>query len=247
MSTPDLSIIIPAYDEAQRIGPTLRAVAAFRASTPLDVEVLVVDDGSRDATREIVEQLGRELGGITLLGGAPNRGKGHAVKTGMLYASGRLRLFTDADGSTPILEADKLLEAVDAGAQVAIGSRRADGAAVTRKQPLHRRLWSRIANRVIRAGLLDGIEDTQCGFKLFTAEAAQAVFSRTRTAGWGFDLEALALARRLGFALAEVPVEWADDRRTRLRLSDAFRITREFLRIRRYMRIGAYDLPALVA
>jgi len=207
--------------------------------------VLVVDDGSTDATVAVAEGLSQEVGGLRVLTGEPNQGKGHAVARGMRAARGRVRLFLDADGSTPIDEAGRLLDAIREGSDVAIGSRRVPGSAMAAKPPWYRRLWSRIANRVVRAGLLEGIHDTQCGFKAFSARAAAAVFGRVRTSGWGFDLEALAIARRLGFSIAELPVRWSDDRRSRVKLSDAWRITREFLRIRRAVLSGAYDeIPA---
>ncbi len=238
---PRLSLVIPAYNEALRIASTLRAVGAWRRAQGFEVEVLVVDDGSKDDTVAVVEALSREIGGLRVLSGEPNHGKGYAVARGMRAARGRVRLFLDADGSTPIEEAGRLLEAIRVGADVAIGSRRAPGAAMAVKQPWYRRLWSVVANRVVQVVLLDGIHDTQCGFKAFSARAAAAVFGRVRTSGWGFDLEALAVARRLGFHITELPVQWSDDRRSRVKLADAWRITREFLRIRRAVRSGAYD------
>ena len=238
---PRLSLVVPAYNEAQRIAPTLSAIGAWRRLQSFEVELLVVDDGSSDDTVAVAERLSREVGGLRVLSGEPNRGKGYAVARGMREARGRVRLFLDADGSTPIEEAGRLLEAIRGGADVAIGSRRAPGAATGQKQPWYRRLWSLLANRVVQAGLLDGIHDTQCGFKAFSARAAASVFGRVRTSGWGFDLEALAVARRLGFSIAELPVRWSDDRRSRVRISDAWRITREFLRIRRAVLSGAYD------
>lgn len=240
--SPYLSVVIPAYNEAERIAPTLRAVHAWLAEQAFTSEILVVDDGSTDATKLVVTALADELDNLLLVESWPNRGKGHVVRLGMLTARGSLRLFMDADGSTSIEELPPLLARIAAGADVAIGSRRAPGARASHA-PWWRRAWSRIANRVVQAGLLEGIQDTQCGFKLFTRTAAEAVFAHVRTAGWGFDLEALALARRLGFRLAELPVRWVDDRRSRIHpVRDAIRITREFLRIRRAFRRGDYRL-----
>ena len=244
-SRPYLSIIVPAYNEAERITPTLRAVQAWVAAERVAAEILVVDDGSRDGTRDVVRALARELPDLRLIESWPNHGKGHVVRAGMLTARGTLRLFMDADNSTPISELPRLLDRIAAGAHVAIGSRRAPGAVQQIKPPWYRRAWSRLANRVVQAGLLDGIRDTQCGFKLFTAEAAEAIFARVKTTGWGFDLEALALARRLGYRTDEVAVAWTDDPRSKIHpLRDAWRITREFLRIRRAFRRGEYALPA---
>jgi dolichyl-phosphate beta-glucosyltransferase len=229
-----LSVVIPAYDEAERIVPTLEATVAWLRRHGATFEIIVVDDGSHDGTSAVVESLGARLDEIRVITSTPNRGKGHAVRIGMLAARGHLRLFMDADNATPISEIGPLVVAIDRGAAVAIGSRRAPGARAARAAPWFRRAWSRLANAVVQAGLLRGIRDTQCGFKLFTAEAAKAVFGRLSTPGWGFDLEALALAQRLGFSIAEVAVTWRDDPRSRVRpLHDAVRVTREFLRIRR--------------
>ncbi len=241
---PYLSVVIPAYNEAERITPTLRATSAWLEQQGFTYEILVVNDGSRDNTSEVVAALAHELPYLALIDSFPNRGKGHVVRTGMLTARGQLRLFMDADNSTPISELPKLATAIDEGNGVAIGSRRAPGARTTVKPPWYRRAWSRIANRVVQAGLLDGIRDTQCGFKLFTAEAAEACFARAKFTGWAFDLEVLALARRMGYGIAELAVEWQDDARTKISpIRDAIRITREFLKIRRAFRRGEYDLP----
>jgi dolichyl-phosphate beta-glucosyltransferase len=245
---PYLSVIIPAYNEAQRLPLTLAATHAYLSQQPFSSEILVVDDGSRDDTREVVRDMMRDIPNLDVIESFPNRGKGHVVRMGMLTAQGKVRLFMDADNATPVSELPNLLAKLPLGFQVVIGSRRAPGAVSVKKAPWFRRAWSWIANRVVQAGLLDGIHDTQCGFKLFTAVAAEAIFSRARTAGWGFDLEVLALARRIGYRTAEVPVRWTDDRRSRISpLRDAWRITMEFLRIRRAFRRGEYDLPAAPA
>jgi dolichyl-phosphate beta-glucosyltransferase len=235
MSRPELSVIVPAFNEAHRIGPTLRAVTAWLADNRVDAEVLVVDDGSNDSTVAVA----RAVPGVTVVETSPNRGKGHAVRTGMLAARGELRLFMDADNATPISELPRLRARLADGADIAIGSRRAPGARTLAPAPLHRRLWSRLANKVIRGSLTPGILDTQCGFKLFDAEAAVAVFSLTVTDGWSFDLEVLARARRLGYRIDEVAVTWTDDPRSKISpLRDAIAVTREFLRIRRLLDAG---------
>lgn len=241
-----LSVIIPAFNEEERIGPTLVHTAYWLSAHANPYEIIVVDDGSTDETCAIVRRFmqSRNGTGVRLIESTPNRGKGHAVRVGMLAARGRLRLFMDADNSTPVSQLPGLLAPMRDGAQIAIGSRRAAGASTDVKQPLYRRLWSRLANRVIQAGLLPGIRDTQCGFKLFSCEAALKLFELARIDGWGFDLEVLALARKLGYCIAEIPVSWTDDRRTRIHpLRDAWRITREYLRIRRAIRRGSPALP----
>ena len=246
MDTPLLSVVIPAYNEAERIGPTLRAVTAWLEERRLFPahEVLVVDDGSTDATAATVVELSRELPHVRLVESRPNRGKGHAVRVGMLEARGDLRVFLDADHSVSIAQLPRLLDALERGADVAIGSRYVAGASTPRKAPWYRRAWSRLGNAVVRIGLIDGILDTQCGFKAFTGAAAEAIFSRAHFCGWGFDIEVIALARALGLRVVECGVEVHDDRRTRVRpVRDAIGITWEFARIRAAFRNREYDLP----
>lgn len=230
-----LSVIVPAYNEAERIPPTLQSIDAWLSRQPWKAEILVVDDGSTDATRAVVT--GLAIPTLRLIASTPNRGKGFAVRTGMLAAHGQRRLFMDADNATPISELPALWTALDDGADLAIGSRYATGAQLGRKQPLYRRVWSRFANQVIQATLVPGIRDTQCGFKLLTAEAAEVIFARAQTTGWGFDLEVLALARRLGYTVVECGVAWHDDRRTQIKvLRDVVKISREFFAIWRAAR-----------
>ena len=237
-----LSVVIPAYNEAARIGPTLEATARWLEERRLPAEIIVVDDGSSDGTCDVVTWLARRHRMIKLVESSPNRGKGHAVRVGMLEATGALRLFMDADNSTPISEVESLLFAARGGADVVIASRYVAGARANVEQPWYRRAWSRLCNHVVQRGLLAGIRDTQCGFKLFTAEAAVAVFGVLVTTGWSFDLEALALARHQGYTIAEVPVTWTDDPRSRIHpLRDAVRNVTEYLRISRDFRSGAVD------
>lgn len=237
-----LSVVVPAFNEAARIEPTLRSISAGLIDLALTSEILVVDDGSSDATAAVVTTLARELPGLRLVRSERNRGKGSAVRAGMLEARGDLRLYMDADNATPIEELPKLLAALDEGADIAIGSRRAAGGGQRVKQPWFRRAWSHVANKAVQAVLLDGIQDTQCGFKLFRARAADAIFARARVPGWGFDLEVLVLARTHGFRIAECGVIWSDDRRSRIHpIRDAVNITRELISIRRSLRRGDYD------
>jgi glycosyltransferase involved in cell wall biosynthesis len=238
-----LSVIIPAYNEAERIVPTLRAVVTWLQSQGnfRGYEILVVDDGSTDTTVAVVRSLGLEQ--VRVMESQPNLGKGHAVRLGMLAARGTIRVFLDADHSVSISQLPRLLDGLRHGAEVAIGSRYVPGATTPRKAPWYRRAWSRLGNRVVRAGLLEGIFDTQCGFKAFTAAAAEEIFIRARFCGWGFDIEVIALARGLGFTVAECAVEVCDDRRTRVRpVRDAIAITWEFARIRAAFRNREYDL-----
>ncbi len=241
----DLSIIIPAYNEAQRIAPTLAAIARYAEQSPLHIEILVVDDGSKDRTAEVVEAEAQRIPNLRLVRQVPNRGKGAAVRLGMLTARGHLRMMHDADGSMPIEELDTLLAAVTSHrAEIAIGSRYVDGKAAT-SQPLYRRMWSRLCNQVIQRTLVPGIIDTQCGFKVFTSEAARELFSTGRIDGWAFDLEILALARRRGFSIEEIGITWVDDRRSRVNpLADMWKVMSEAWTIRRNLRRGVYAKPA---
>jgi dolichyl-phosphate beta-glucosyltransferase len=243
----DLSVIIPAYNEQQRLAPTLRALDAQLAGEGLDYEILVVDDGSTDQTVALVEEARRRMPRVRCLATSPNRGKGHAVRVGMLAARGALRVMYDADGSIPAAEVPRLLAPILRGqVDIAIGSRYVGGACVDVAQPRWRRLWSRLANRIVRRTLAPGIRDTQCGLKAFSAEAAAACFSRAQIDGWAFDLEVLALARRLGYGVVELGVRCRDDRRTRVNPArDLIRVVREWLAIRRNFRRGAYGPLAL--
>lgn len=242
----DLSIVVPAYNEEYRLPPTLERLHQFLESQPLRYEIVVVDDGSKDDTCGVVERCG--LANVRLVRQTPNKGKGAAVRLGMLAAQGQIRVMCDADGSMPPEQLPKLLAPIiGCQASIAIGSRYADGAKTDVKQPFYRVLWSRLANRVIQRSLVPGVRDTQCGFKAFTAEAARDLFRVARIDGWAFDLEVLALAKRRGFDIAEVGVEWKDDNRSRVSpIKDMVNVCREALTIRRNLKAGVYNqaLPA---
>jgi glycosyltransferase involved in cell wall biosynthesis len=242
----DLSIVVPAYNEEHRLPPTLARLHQFLQAQPLRYEIVVVDDGSKDDTCGVVERCG--LSNVRLVRQTPNKGKGAAVRLGMLEAKGQIRVMCDADGSMPPEQLPKLLAPIiGCQASIAIGSRYADGAKTDVKQPFYRVLWSRLANRVIQRSLVPGVRDTQCGFKAFTAEAARDLFRVARIDGWAFDLEVLALAKRRGFDIAEVGVEWKDDNRSRVSpIKDMVNVCREALTIRRNLKAGVYNqaLPA---
>lgn len=242
----ELSIIIPAFNEEKRIEPTLRSLSRFLRGLGLRYEILVVDDGSTDGTVALTERLGADIPHLRCLPCAENRGKGHAVRVGMLAAGGEVRVMYDADGSMPVAELPKILAPIFTGhADIAIGSRYSHGALTEAAQPWWRVAWSRIANRIVRRSLVQGIRDTQCGFKAFSAEAARAVFSRATIDGWAFDLEALALASRLGFSIVERGVVWRDDERSKISpVRDFLSVAGEFWRIRRNLSRGRYRLAA---
>ncbi|MGI4741246.1 MAG: dolichyl-phosphate beta-glucosyltransferase [Janthinobacterium lividum] len=236
----ELSLIIPAFNEAQRMEPTLRRAHRFLAARPASFEILVVDDGSTDDTVALVMALADELPGLRVLCSSSNRGKGHAVRLGMRAATGRTRVFADADGSTPIAELEALLQALAAGADIAIGSRYLPASQVTRPQPWPRRVWSRLVNQVVQRVLLPGVADTHCGFKAFTAAAATRTFAVCTVDGWSFDLEVLARARASGFHIQEVPVRWENDARSKARLRQLPQEFRHMCHLRQQLQSGVF-------
>lgn len=232
---PRLSVIIPAYNEAARLPETLEAMRVYLSGCSFSSEIVVVDDGSRDNTAAVVEAMQPGFGPVTLsvIRNEANKGKGGVVKQGMLAATGELRLFADADNSTPIAQLDKLLPFIDEF-PVVIGSRYMKKGSIKNPQPLKRRILSRGGNAFIQLLVLPGIKDTQCGFKLFRAEAAEKIFSNLETVSWAFDVEVLCLARRYGFPIKEVAVDWYDDDNSRLRaVKAASRSLRDVWRVYR--------------
>jgi dolichyl-phosphate beta-glucosyltransferase len=206
----DLSIVIPAFNEASRIAEPLRHVDRYLRNSSLSSEIIVVDDGSSDGTVETVRSIVPQLAvPVTIIPSAPNRGKGHAVKTGVLQARGKVVLMTDADLSTPIEDLERLLPHLTNGVQVAVGSRKMPGAVIDVRQPLLRETMGRIFTLLVNL-LVVRARDVTCGFKLFTHEAASAIFSRVTIDDWSFDAEVLYIAHRLGFRTQEVPVRWHD-------------------------------------
>ena len=203
-----LSVIVPAYNETARLPATLRAMRAFLDAAGEEYEVIVVDDGSTDGTLPFAEEQRISWPQLRVLSLGRNRGKGAAVREGMLAAGGGLRLFSDADLSTPMTELTRLRERIGGATTVAIASRAVPGAAIGVHQPGRRETMGRVYNKLVQALVLPGLHDTQCGFKLYTAEAAVTCFEPLRTAGFGFDAEVLLRARRHGWTIAEVPVHW---------------------------------------
>jgi glycosyltransferase involved in cell wall biosynthesis len=235
------SIILPAYNESARIAGTLDRILAHATGHGWDVEVIVVNDGSSDGTAEIVCEYAGKHPVLRLLENPGNRGKGYSVRSGMLHAKGDILLFSDADLSSPIEEADKLFTAITKGADIAIGSRWVDRRLQIRRQPMHRRLMGRMFNLALRVILGLQFKDTQCGFKAFTRQSAQAIFPLQKIERWGFDPELLYLARKFRFAVSEVPVAWSHREGTRIHpLRDGIRMFGELLKIRWYALKGNY-------
>ncbi|MCS7027004.1 MAG: glycosyltransferase family 2 protein [Bryobacteraceae bacterium] len=237
-----LSIIVPAYNEEQRLPPTLTQLLSWASQRSWKwFEILVVDDGSRDRTAEVVRRFAQQHPCIRLVSNPGNRGKGYAVRHGMLCAQGDWRLFTDSDLSTPIEEFDKLMQAAArAQADVAFGSRALDRSLVSVHQPAFREASGRFFNFVMRLIMRLPHRDTQCGFKLYSAAAAKEIFSRQQIDGFGFDVEDLFLARKLGFVAVEVPVRWANVEGTRVSLASGLRAFGELFLIRWNQLRGRY-------
>ena len=240
--TPTYSIVIPAYNESARLGASLERVLAYVRSAGWDAEVIVVNDGSRDNTAEIIREFAARDPIVKLLDNPGNRGKGYSVRNGMLQAQGRIILFSDADLSAPIEEAPKLLQALEAGADIAIGSRWLRAETQTQRQPLHRQLFGRVFNLLLRMSLGLQFADTQCGFKAFKRAAAQAIFPLQKIERWGFDPEILFLARKMGLRVDEVPVAWGHSGGARINpVVDGAKMFQEMLRVRWYSITGEYN------
>ena len=237
-----LSLVIPAYNEGDRIGPTLEKAFAYLRAQPYESEVLVVDDGSKDNTVEVVRaklaELAQSPSQITgdLIELVHNAGKGAAVKRGMLTAKGDIRIFTDADLSTPIGEIEKVIRIIEQEKfDVVVGSRALEGRKLVKKhQPWYREFMGRIFNVFVQIFVFRGIKDTQCGFKGFRGRVADRLFDLQKVMGFSFDVEILYLARKEGYKVKEVAVEWYNDERTTVgALSDSSKMFLELLRIRK--------------
>jgi dolichyl-phosphate beta-glucosyltransferase len=206
---PYLAVVVPAYNEEPRILPTLQRIREYLQGQTYSWAVTIVSDGSTDQTNSIVATFCAANPRFSLLAYEPNHGKGYAVRRGMLEAEGQLMLFSDADLAAPIEEIEKLLERMTPETAVAIGSRPLKESALEIHQPFYREMLGRASNMLIQVMGVPGIHDTQCGFKLFTKDASQKIFSRCKLDGFSFDFEALMIARDLGLRIEEVPIRWA--------------------------------------
>lgn len=241
------SVIIPAFNEADRLLPYLTDVTAYLKKRGPPSEVLVVDDGSRDRTAALVEQFQTDEPMVRLIRLPRNNGKGCAVRTGMKQARGELCLFADADGATPIGELERLEAGINHGADIAIGSRflASRDSRYTVKARWHRSTLGNVFNWMIQRLGVQGITDTQCGFKLFKGTVANDLFSVARIDGYGLDLELLYIAQRRGYKIAEVPINWADQPGSKVRvLKDGLSMLREMLAVRRHFAHGLYARKA---
>jgi dolichyl-phosphate beta-glucosyltransferase len=237
--SPRLSLVIPAYNEQARLPYTLSEIEAWVRREAIDCEVVVVDNGSRDATSAVVQQAAVTFPMLRLLR-TDRRGKGCAVRTGVLSAKGDVVIFADADLSWSVDDLTRFLSIVDDGNPIVIGSREGQGARRI-SEPVYRHLMGRAFNRVVQALAVPGIEDTQCGFKAFRADAANAIFSRQRLDGFGFDVEVLYLARRLGYPIRVVPLHWEHKENSRVApVRDTLAMLTDVLRVRLNSWRGGY-------
>ena len=234
--------MIPAYNEGTRLGATLEKVLAYVRERGWDAEVIVVNDGSRDNTADLARRFAEKNPVLRFVENPGNRGKGYSVRNGVMSSRGRVVLFSDADLSSPIEEAPRLFQALEDGADIAIGSRWLQAETQTQRQPLYRQLFGRVFNLLLRVSLGLKFKDTQCGFKAFKQSAARAIFPQQRIERWGFDPEILFLARKFGLNVREVPVAWGHSGETRIHpLIDGMRMFTEMLRVRWYDLTGKYE------
>jgi len=233
----DLSIVLPAYNEENRIGPTLDKIEEYLSNKEYSYEILVVDDGSTDETAALIRKRADKNPHLHLISNPGNQGKGYAVRNGVLHTRGKLVLFSDSDLSTPIGELDKLLYRLYTGVDVAIGSRHLEGSDIQVPQPWQRVWMGRIFNALVRILFGTSIQDTQCGFKLFRGDVARALFSFATINRFGFDVEIIFLAKKMGYKVEEVPIIWINDEETKVSaIKDSLNMFMDLLRIRCKMR-----------
>lgn len=243
---PEFSIIIPAYNEEKRLPRALARIDQYFSAPPASIaklEIIVVDDGSTDGTTRVAEEWSRKISTLRIVSNGGNRGKGYSVRHGMLEARGRIALFTDADLSSPIEEFPKLLAAISAGNDVAIGSRAVDRSLIEVHQSAYRELAGIVFNEFVRLFTGLALQDTQCGFKAFLRASARVVFEQQRIERFGFDPEILFLAKRHGLSVAEVPVRWAHDPATKVHvLRDSLLMFGDLVYIRWNWMLGRYPV-----
>ena len=237
----ELSVVIPAYNEEKRLPSTLESVHGYLTETGRRFEIIVVNDGSSDGTRALVEEFGTHFDHVRLITYEQNKGKGHAVRVGMRAANGAKVLFNDADGASPIEEVIKLEKAIANGASVAIGSRALPDETRKVAALAHRKIIGNSFNTIVKTLVLDGIYDTQCGFKMFTKEAAEEIFAVAKEDGFAFDVELLYIAKVRGYKTTEVAINWHNVEGSKINVVvDSMKMFAELVRISLRSRMGVY-------
>ncbi len=242
MAKPFLSVVIPAYNEAKRLPLTLIDIDKHLQEQEYSYEILVVNDGSTDATAEIVRRFSSLIDNLKLVDNLENHGKGWVVRQGMLAAKGTWRLFMDADNSTSVVEFNKMIPYFKGGYEVVIGSRDVKGAKLSPPQAFYKRWLGDLGNLFIQALVLPKIWDTQCGFKCFSDEAAEKIFRLTKIDRWGFDVEALAIAKAMGYQIKEMPVFWVNDTRSHVSAKAYLQVLWEVVKVRWWLWRNAYGI-----
>jgi len=241
----DLSVIIPAYNEAERIPTTLKRLQEYLSGQSYSYELIVVLDGPSDSSRDVLKKLSGEIQHLKIIDRSINRGKGFTVREGMLKSSGSVRLFTDADNSTDIDHFELMKLMFDQGYDLVIASRSSKDAPEAKQtvpQVWYKRILGKAGNLIVQLVAVRGIWDTQCGFKAFRAEAAKRIFSQAKIQGWGFDIEVLALARALKFQVGVVPAHWINDERSHVSWLDYLRVLGDAIKVRYNLIAGKYKL-----
>ncbi|MDO8495211.1 MAG: glycosyltransferase family 2 protein [bacterium] len=236
-----LSVIIPAYNESKRIGKTLQSVHDFLSKQSYDYEILVVNDGSKDNTGEVVQGLTAQIANLRLIDNKENQGKGGVVRQGMLQAQGEIRLFMDADNSTTVDQITNFLPYFKEGYDIVIGSRRVKGAVIAVKQPWVRDFLGGVFRFVVHTIVPLGVKDSQAGFKAFSAKATESIFPAQTITRWAFDVEILAIARKLKLKIKETPIHWINDTESHVKLSGMIRMLFEVLQVRKNLWLGKYN------
>jgi len=242
---PFLSIIIPAYNEAERLPLTLVDIDKKLSKAEYSYEILVVNDGSKDKTAEAVRGMQKGIKNLKLIDNEANKGKGGVVRQGMLLSRGQYRLFTDADNSTSIDHFNNMLPYFKEGYDVVICSRTAKSSKLEPAEPFYRQIFGKGINLLVQALLLPGMWDTQCGFKAFTAEAAEKIFQAARIPGWSFDVEILSLAKRVGCKIKEIPVHWVNESHSRVKFSSGLQFLRDLVKIRWWLWTNKYQISGV--
>jgi len=237
-----LSVVIPAYNEEKRVPKTISLISEYLREQSYEYEIVVVSDGSKDNTAEVVKNLEPQIPNLRLIDNKKNNGKGYVVRQGMLESKGEYRLFTDADNSTSIEQIEKMWSWFEKGFDVVIGSRDIKGAVLDPPQSFIRKIILGEGFKLIRKIIVGlwRLQDTQCGFKCFSAKSAQDVFSNVKTNGFNFDVESLILAKRLGYKIKEIPIRWVNDLESKVKIKHIFRMFKDMIKLRKDLILGRY-------